>query len=118
MCGVAVDVAGVVEQVVLCGDLPSLVHVVCPLVQVGWPADEVAGGNLGGGVECREEQVAVDAVHAAAEPRQTVGDVLTSKQAFESGKLVSVRGVLPRSVARWATPVRRAMTGWSCRRCR
>ena len=40
-------------------------------------------------------QIAVEAVHAAAEPHQTVGDVLTSKQAFESGKLVSVHGVLP-----------------------
>src|ERR1700761_1838450 len=111
MCGVAVDVAGVVEQVVLGGDLPSLVHVVCPLVQVGWPADEVADDNLGGGMECREEQVAVEAVQAAAEPHQTVGDVLTSKQAFESGKLVSVHGVLPRSVARSVIPARRAMTG-------
>jgi hypothetical protein len=63
---------------VLRSDLRLRVHVVCPLVQVGWRANEVPGGDLGVGVECREEEVTVEAVHAAAEPGQTVGDVLTS----------------------------------------
>ena len=74
--GVAVDLAGVVEQVVVRRQLALLVHGRGPVVQICRAADEVARRDDGVGVERGQKQFPIEAVHAAAEPRQAVKDVL------------------------------------------
>ena len=95
MGGVAGNVAGVVEQIMLGGYLTLFVHVSGPGVEVGGPADEVTGGDRRARVECREEQFPVEAVYAAAEPSQAIGNVLAVEQLLKSGELASVHAVPP-----------------------
>ena len=74
--GVAVDLARVVEQIVVSRHLCLLVHGGGPVIQVCWVADEVTRGDHRIGMEGREKQVAVESIHAAAESGEAVDNVL------------------------------------------
>ena len=84
MRDVAVDLDRVVEQIVLRGGLSLLVQLRRPVVELRRAAHEIARGDHGVAVERREEELAVEAVHAAAEAHQAVEDLLPLEQAFES----------------------------------
>ena len=72
--------------------LAEVMQVPGPVIEGVRLADEGSGGDLGVGVEGRQEGVAVEAVHAAAEPEQAVEDVLPVQQFPEAGELVGVAG--------------------------
>ena len=80
---IAGDVGGMVEQQVVSQDLGRLVHRHGPVPATCRITHEGPGRDLGIGVEGRQEQVAVEPVHAAAEPGQAVEDLLAVGQAFE-----------------------------------
>ncbi len=77
MRGVAVDLAGVVEKVVVCRDLSLLVHGRGPVVQIYRASDEITSRNDRVRMERGQKHFPVEAVHAAAEARQAVEDVLS-----------------------------------------
>ena len=85
MGDVAVDLAGVVQQIVMRGRLPLLVQHRRPIVELLGPADEIACGNDGIGMKGREKELPIEAIHSAAEPDQAIENVLTVEQMFEPG---------------------------------
>jgi len=90
MRDVAVDVAAVVQEVVVRGHLPLLVQAGRPLVELEGTADEVARSNHGVGVKRREKELAIEAIHSPAEPDQAIEDLLPVEQMFESGELFGI----------------------------
>ena len=90
MGDVAVDVASVVQQIVMRRRLPLLVQFRSPIVEILRPADEFACGNHCVGMKGRKKQLPIEAIHAAAEPDQAIENVLTLEQLFEPGELVRV----------------------------
>src|ERR1044072_9467274 len=104
MCGVAADLTGVVEKVVLRGDLSPLVHGCGPVGQIRWVSDEVTSNDHRVGMERGTKQVPGEAVHAPAEPCQTVEDVLPVEQQIQLRPAVSGHGLPTRSEVRSAPP--------------
>jgi hypothetical protein len=87
---IAVDVAAVVQQVVVRRRLPAFMQLPGPLVQLERTADKLACGDDRIAVECAEEQRLVETVHTATEANQAVEDILAVEQLREPGQRRSI----------------------------
>jgi hypothetical protein len=85
MGDVAVDVAAVIQEIMVRARLPAIVQLACPVVQGHRTADEFAGGDGGVRVKSRKKGIPIESIHAAAEPYQAIENVLPVEQLCESG---------------------------------
>src|SRR4030095_14289276 len=85
--------------IVMRGRLTVLVQLRRPIIKIDGAADEIACGNDRVGMESREEELPIEAIHAAAEADQAIENVLAVEQMFEPG---GVHGCLDRRVERRA----------------
>ena len=88
---VALDVASMVQQIVMRRRLPLFVQFGCPVVEVLRPADEWACGNGCIRVKGRKKQLPVEAIHSSAEPYHAIENVLTLEKLFEPGELSGLK---------------------------
>ena len=89
MRDIPIEVAAVVQQVVVGGDLTVLVHLRGPLIELRGASHEITGSDHGVGMKCRDDERTVEAVHAPAESDQAVEDVLPVDECLEACRPVS-----------------------------